>query len=84
MLDALRGRYEMDLIYTYAQNILIAVNPHKGVPHLYGMTMMEQYHGSMLGEITPHAYAVAEEVRPLFSVLSWWGITMLWITMWCI
>ena len=60
VLHNLKERYQMDGIYTYTSNILIAVNPFFPVPQLYGQFMMEQYKGRVLGELSPHVYAIAE------------------------
>ena len=38
-------------------------NPHKRLRSLYGARMMTQYRGIPLGELSPHAYAIAEQVR---------------------
>ena len=40
----------------------VQVNPHKPLKHLYGARMMAQYRGAMLGELSPHVYAIAEQV----------------------
>lgn len=56
----LRVRYEQDDIYTYTGSILIAVNPFAPMPHLYGPHMMEQYKDVDQGELSPHAYAIAD------------------------
>ena len=56
----LRVRYEQDDIYTYTGSILIAVNPFTPMPHLYGPHMMEQYKNVEQGELSPHAYAIAD------------------------
>lgn len=37
-------------------------NPHKRLRHLYGARMMTQYRGVPLGELSPHVYAIAEQV----------------------
>ncbi|CAI9260809.1 unnamed protein product [Lactuca saligna] len=60
VLQNLKSRYNMDEIYTYTGNILIAVNPFKRLPHLYDKHMMEQYKGAGLGELSPHPYAIAD------------------------
>jgi myosin-5 len=57
----LKVRYRTDDIYTYTGSILIAVNPFAAMPHLYGLHMMEQYRGLVLGELSPHVYAIADE-----------------------
>ncbi|KAJ4907183.1 Myosin-10 [Raphanus sativus] len=56
----LKARYNANEIYTYTGNILIAVNPFKRLPHLYGNDIMEQYKGSDFGELSPHPFAVAD------------------------
>lgn len=61
VLHNLRERYDLDSIYTYTGSILIAVNPFYPVPHLYGQDMMLSYRDKMLGELSPHVYAIAEE-----------------------
>jgi hypothetical protein len=38
------------------------VNPHKRFRHLYGSRMRAQYRGKILGELSPHVYAIAEQV----------------------
>nr|GEV34581.1 myosin-6-like isoform X1 [Tanacetum cinerariifolium] len=60
VLQNLKSRYNMDEIYTYTGNILIAVNPFKRIPHLYDKHMMGQYKGAALGELSPHPYAIAD------------------------
>ncbi|OAE35798.1 hypothetical protein AXG93_4225s1010 [Marchantia polymorpha subsp. ruderalis] len=60
VLYNLASRYELDEIYTYTGNILIAVNPFAKLPHLYDNHMMEQYRGAPLGELSPHVFAVAD------------------------
>ena len=41
---------------------LVQSNPHKRLRHLYGPRMMAQYKGVPLGELSPHVYAIAEQV----------------------
>ncbi|KAI3459593.1 hypothetical protein Pfo_016256 [Paulownia fortunei] len=60
VLHNLRCRYDMNEIYTYTGNILIAVNPFQRLPHLYNNHMMEQYKGMTLGELSPHPFAIAD------------------------
>ncbi|XP_043719718.1 myosin-6 isoform X1 [Telopea speciosissima] len=60
VLENLRSRYDMNEIYTYTGNILIAVNPFRRLPHLYDSHMMEQYKGAAFGELSPHPFAVAD------------------------
>ncbi|WOK92762.1 myosin-6-like isoform X2 [Canna indica] len=60
VLQNLRSRYDMNEIYTYTGNILIAVNPFRRLPHLYDIHMMEQYKGAAFGELSPHPFAVAD------------------------
>ncbi|KAF3776160.1 Myosin-11, partial [Nymphaea thermarum] len=60
VLQNLATRYELNEIYTYTGNILIAINPFQRLPHLYDVHMMEQYKGASLGELSPHVFAVAD------------------------
>ncbi|XP_042410642.1 myosin-17-like [Zingiber officinale] len=60
VLQNLATRYELNEIYTYTGNILIAVNPFQRLPHLEDMHMMEQYKGAALGELSPHVFAIAD------------------------
>ncbi|KAK9732887.1 hypothetical protein RND81_04G029800 [Saponaria officinalis] len=60
VLQNLRTRYELNGIYTYTGNILIAINPFQRLPRLYDAHMMEEYKGALLGELSPHVFAVAD------------------------
>ncbi|KAA8527842.1 hypothetical protein F0562_035289 [Nyssa sinensis] len=60
VLQNLRCRYDMNEIYTYTGNILIAVNPFQRLPHLYDNHVMEQYKGVAFGELSPHPFAIAD------------------------
>ncbi|KAJ4797274.1 myosin 2 [Rhynchospora pubera] len=60
VLGNIKTRYEHNQIYTYAGNILIAVNPFQWSPYLYGTHMMEQYKDADLGELSPHVFAIAD------------------------
>lgn len=41
---------------------MLQANPHKRLRHLYGQRMMQQYRNVGLGELSPHTYAIAEQV----------------------
>ncbi|CAN0915754.1 XI-2 [Linum grandiflorum] len=60
VLQNLKVRYDINEIYTYTGNILIAVNPFRRLPHLYDNHMMDQYKGAAIGELSPHPFAVAD------------------------
>lgn len=60
VLHNLASRYDLNDIYTYTGNILIAVNPFAKLPHLYDVHMMEQYRGATFGELSPHVFAIAD------------------------
>jgi myosin-5 len=60
VLRNLETRYELNEIYTYTGNILIAVNPFQRLPHIYETDMMEQYKGIALGELSPHVFAIGD------------------------
>ncbi|WJX18339.1 Myosin-6 [Trifolium repens] len=65
VLDNLRSRYDINEIYTYTGNILIAVNPFIRLPHLYDSHMMAQYKGAGFGELSPHPFAIADSAYRL-------------------
>lgn len=50
-------------------------NPHKRLRQLYGGRMMAQYRGVPLGELSPHVYAIAEQVRQPGGWLGAWRCT---------
>ncbi|KAL2230174.1 UNVERIFIED_CONTAM: Myosin-8, partial [Sesamum indicum] len=60
VLQNLKSRYDVNEIYTYTGNILIAVNPFQRLPHLYNDDVMEKYKGMGLGELSPHPFAIAD------------------------
>ncbi|KAF9605794.1 hypothetical protein IFM89_018521 [Coptis chinensis] len=60
VLQNISTRYELNEIYTYTGNILIAINPFQRLSHLYDTHMMEQYKGAPFGELSPHVFAVAD------------------------
>ncbi|KAJ3701877.1 hypothetical protein LUZ61_005582 [Rhynchospora tenuis] len=60
VLENIKTRYELNEIYTYTGNILIAVNPFQRLPHLYDTHMMDQYKGADLGELSPHVFSIAD------------------------
>ncbi|KAL6545437.1 hypothetical protein OROGR_009311 [Orobanche gracilis] len=60
VMENLKTRYELNEIYTYTGNILIAINPFQKLPHLYNQHMMQQYKGAPFGELSPHVFAVAD------------------------
>ena len=47
--------------------MLLQANPHKRLRHLYGQRMMSQYRNVGLGELSPHTYAIAEQVQHFVS-----------------
>ena len=49
-------------VQTYIGSILSSVNPYKYIAGMYGPEVMEQYMGKQLGDLSPHIYAIANEV----------------------
>ena len=70
MRDALRSRYEKRKIYTYINNLLVALNPYQLLP-IYGEDMLKaytEYGGTPPG---PHVYGVgAATYRGLLEAKS--------------
>ncbi|KAJ4885060.1 Myosin-16 [Raphanus sativus] len=58
VLENLAIRYGLNEIYTYTGNILIAVNPFQGLPHLYDVAVMEKYKEASFKELSPHVFAI--------------------------
>lgn len=60
ILEALRERFYKLKIYTYASNILIAINPKKLLPVYYNPKYIKMYENQPLGKLSPHIFAVAD------------------------
>ncbi|XP_034558738.1 unconventional myosin-IXb [Notolabrus celidotus] len=60
ILDALRERFYKLKIYTYASNILIALNPNKFLPVYYNPKYIKMYENQPLGKLSPHIFAIAD------------------------
>lgn len=60
ILDNLAARHTKDDIYTYTASVLLAVNPYKNIPSLYGDTQCQKYKGKHIGSLPPHPYAIAD------------------------
>ena len=65
LLENTRKRYEMNRIYTFVSDILVAVNPYKPIDGIYGTDVMAQCRGKKprTAPCGPHPYSVAEKVR---------------------
>lgn len=61
ILKTLKIRYDADLIYTYIGHVLVAVNPYRIIPKLYGPSVIRNYQGRYIYEEAPHVYAIAED-----------------------
>ncbi|XP_076149808.1 unconventional myosin-IXb isoform X1 [Alosa pseudoharengus] len=59
ILDTLRYRFHKEIIYTYASNILIAINPFKFLP-IYNPKYVKMYENQHLGKQPPHVFAIAD------------------------
>ncbi|GLD71992.1 unconventional myosin-IXb-like isoform X1 [Lates japonicus] len=60
ILQALRQRFYKLKIYTYASNILIAINPNKFLPVYYNPKYVKMYENQPLGKLSPHIFATAD------------------------
>uniref|UniRef100_A0A672ZPJ9 Myosin IXb n=1 Tax=Sphaeramia orbicularis TaxID=375764 RepID=A0A672ZPJ9_9TELE len=60
ILEALSQRFYKFKIYTYASNILIAVNPNKCLPVYYNPKYVKKYENQPLGKESPHIFAIAD------------------------
>lgn len=59
ILGTLRHRFQKQKIYTFASNILIAVNPFKFLP-IYNPRYVKMYENHTLGKLEPHIFAIAD------------------------
>lgn len=59
ILETLRCRFMKNQIYTYANNILIAINPFKFLS-IYNPKYVEMYENHTLGRLDPHIFAIAD------------------------
>ncbi|XP_056276289.1 unconventional myosin-IXb isoform X2 [Pseudoliparis swirei] len=60
ILEVLRQRFYRLKIYTYASNILIAINPNKFLPLYYNPKYVKMYENQPLGKLSPHIFAIAD------------------------
>lgn len=60
ILEALCQRFHRLKIYTYAGNVLIAINPNKFLPVYYNPKYIKMYEKQPLGKLSPHIFAVAD------------------------
>ncbi|KAL6104021.1 uncharacterized protein ACO6RY_13840 [Pungitius sinensis] len=60
ILEALRQRFNRLKIYTYASNILLAINPNKFLPLYYNPNYVKMYENQPMGKLSPHIFAVAD------------------------
>lgn len=59
ILANLRSRFQKKMIYTYAGNILVAINPFKFLP-IYNPKYVKMYENHQLGKLEPHIFAIAD------------------------
>ncbi|OWM84367.1 hypothetical protein CDL15_Pgr021936 [Punica granatum] len=60
VLHNLATRFQLNKIYTYTGNVLIAVNPFQRLTSLCDAHLMERYKGAELGRMSPHVFAIAD------------------------
>ncbi|XP_068605298.1 unconventional myosin-IXb [Brachionichthys hirsutus] len=60
ILEALRQRFHRLQIYSYASNILLAINPNKFLPVYYNPKYIKMYENQPLGKLRPHIFAIGD------------------------
>ena len=63
IFQAIRDRFEQDIIYTNVSDMLIAVNPCKPLPSLYSSEIARQYLKLTADATPPHIYGVALRIH---------------------
>ena len=61
LVSTLRQRYELNKIYTYCGQVLLAVNPYKKLQGLYGRDVCSKYFTQSVTSMPPHVYSIAKE-----------------------
>ena len=65
VVECLQHRYENDRIYTATGPVLLALNPFRNIPGLYGEPTMKRYWEKSENQsketLPPHVYAIADE-----------------------
>jgi myosin heavy subunit len=59
VLDNMRSRYQIFMIYTYSGLFCITVNPYKMLP-VYDRFIIDCYRGKRRSEMPPHLYSIAD------------------------
>ncbi|XP_072296878.1 unconventional myosin-IXb isoform X2 [Eucyclogobius newberryi] len=57
--ETLGQRFYKLKIYTYASNILVAINPNRFLPVYYNPKYVKMYENQPLGKLSPHIFAIA-------------------------
>ncbi|XP_076601855.1 unconventional myosin-IXb isoform X3 [Chaetodon auriga] len=60
IVEVLRQRFYRFKIYTYASNILMAINPNKFLPVYYNPKYIKMYENQPLAKLSPHIFALAD------------------------
>ncbi|XP_061549629.1 unconventional myosin-IXb isoform X2 [Phycodurus eques] len=60
VVEALQRRFLKRKIYTYAGNVLIALNPNKFLPLYYNPKYVKMYENQPLCKLSPHIFAMAD------------------------
>ncbi len=64
VVHCLLHRYKEDLIYTATGPVLLALNPFKSIPRLYGESSMKRYwdkaEKNLKADLPPHVYQIAD------------------------
>ncbi|XP_077471436.1 unconventional myosin-IXb [Stigmatopora argus] len=60
VVEVLRRRFLKRKIYTYAGDVLLALNPNKFLPMYYNPKYVKMYENQPLGKLSPHIFAMAD------------------------
>ncbi|XP_065053093.1 unconventional myosin-Ia-like [Rhopilema esculentum] len=60
LVENLKIRFKENKIYTYIGDVVVSINPYKGIP-IYGTKYIEDYRSRNMYEMPPHVFSLADD-----------------------